>query len=227
MQNTEVIKHEIGEASMCEYYYKFLVMIIILLLLSSCSFKNPTLNTQVEETAVQGVSDKQFVSSVYEMEIEDVNRSISIELSQDPELSSNPSTIIYLSVENKTDEAIQFPAGFDSKIFRFSNNEWVPIQNTATYSGDKILLSVSSFYGISTILPIVPLLDDPDEENLLRVTIMGESLIDGETTGKKVSAYVDITIDPSQPNNPLSENWRKMTSPFSKLTYMGQVGSFN
>jgi hypothetical protein len=196
MQNIEINQYEIGEAAMREHYDKFLAMIIILLLVSSCSLKKSTLSKQDEETVVQGISDKQFISSVYNMEIEDVNQSISIELIQDPELSSNPGSVIYLSVDNKIDKAIQFIEGFDSKIFRFSNNEWVPIQNTATYSGDKIVLSDSSFYGASTVLPIVPGLDHPEEENLLRVTVMGEFMTDGVPNGEKVAAYLDLTIEP-------------------------------
>lgn len=175
--------------------YKFLILMVIIL--SGCS--NAKISSESEEQSLE-----QFVSSAYDTEIKDINQSITLELTPYSRDSLRPDTLFDLLAVNQIKDAVRFPADFNMKIFRFSNHEWLLTQNEVTYLSDEIILADSSLHGISELLPIKLALEHPEEDNLIRVVILGELLIDGEPNGEKVAAYLDLTITPEKPENSLS-----------------------
>jgi hypothetical protein len=166
-----------------------------LILLAGCSAEK-TKQTSDDETEIT-----RFISSVYEMDIEDINQSISLDLptylDNTPYANSyKPNSTIDLDVFNQTDKAIRFSADFDIKVFEYVDSQWVQVNDAVTNIGDYIELSNSSVYGNHNSPIIKPILENPDEEATIRVTVLGEILEDGQPSGEMVAAYLDITLKP-------------------------------
>lgn len=108
---------------------------------------------------------------------------------------------IKIDVSNLTDQEIIFLPNSSTKLFVIRENNWIQIDNYATYYDDLILLPKGSLFGDNRSSLVIPmLLQNMDkkrvEKEIVRIVMVGELLSNEQPTGVYVGAYTDVILTP-------------------------------
>lgn len=106
-------------------------------------------------------------------------------------------------VENKSSHFF-FDKSTYTKVLRNTGTQWVEVENDITYSGTSLLAPPKTSLLNLHYPNVKPVLD---ENNLhvtslfipIRIVIVGEIMDEDKPTGKKVGAYVDMSLKLDQP----------------------------
>jgi len=170
-----------------------LLFTLIVLILDSCSAVQPNVSNDLEKAFEETIS------------ITDINSHLRLKIiSNERKFGAN----IRILVENIGDTPIYFSENPETpfiKIFILQNDGWVEMENHATYfciTGDDscVLSPVSVDYPHSFTTWIKPAVKyfevDNGKQEIVRVFVSGELMVNGEKSGYQVGAYTDMFINP-------------------------------
>ncbi len=111
------------------------------------------------------------------------------------------SRIIDLLLMNRSDVSIAFPPGYGARIFVLDaqGNSWREIPNGATYHGHGDILEPKQS-GLSNwvaLVSIAPSQEQLQGASILRVTIQGKVIRNGQVTEEVIGTYATLEIDPA------------------------------
>lgn len=103
-----------------------------------------------------------------------------------------------LLVEVTGTETIIFPPDFGIQPFRYSDGEWVEVEQVPTtyVHGDVIVPPSGGNPLVTGTARTFPILPDTDKPVLLRIFVFGHMYRDGTATDDKVGAYIDVLLEP-------------------------------
>lgn len=101
-----------------------------------------------------------------------------------------------LAIEVIGSDQVIFARDFGSRIFRYSDGEWVEVENVPTEWGEGSFL-VSPSHGDPMEwagTEVYPWFDEAVSKARLRVVVQGWRYRDGAPTDERVGAFVDIEL---------------------------------
>lgn len=110
--------------------------------------------------------------------------------------------VITLSIEVIGDEAVSF--SYDEynqdrelALFILQNQQWVPVENLQQYPEGYLVYGPAEGDPLKRgVLSVFPILDNKDQEALIRVVVTGKIFKDEQITDEKVVGYVDVQLKP-------------------------------
>ena len=108
-------------------------------------------------------------------------------------------SVIKLLFRNVSGQEVFFPVGYRIKLFVIKNNKWIEIPNTVEYYGEGSLLQTKSEQALggrigAWVRPVLPSEITTEDQEILRILVVGELLTNGEKTGIPIGAYIDFLI---------------------------------
>jgi len=103
---------------------------------------------------------------------------------------------ISLAVQVVGSEEVIFPRDFGNRMFRYTDEGWVEVENVPTDWGEGFFLLSPSNGGPGdwTSTRVFPWFEQTDEPILLRVFVEGKVYRQDEMTDDPVGGYVDVTL---------------------------------
>lgn len=134
------------------------------------------------------------------MDTEDINSSIRLIpgkfASSDDILK--PGQNLPIIVENTSGYDIFFMADTDVQIFVYENGDWNPVKNNVVFypSAETYISAAKSGIPEHGAIGVTPVLGEVKEKTEFRVLVVAMIMENGEPSGEKVAAYVDLWVEP-------------------------------
>lgn len=130
--------------------------------------------------------------------VTDTNNSLRLDIVESSIVSGLGSAVT-LSVSNRSKHLIVFPADFGPRAFQYNpdRTEWVELENFVGLPGRPRILGRKG-----SDIPHMGLVDFGAKELLtgapaeIRIVVRGNFLLEDETLGDPVVAYLDVDLDP-------------------------------
>jgi hypothetical protein len=151
------------------------IFVILIVLLTGCSLQNLS-----KVDTLPGVS----------IPINEMNKKILLHEAVGMMDAYKVSGLLFLDLENLSNNPISLPPDYGSKIFIKTEKGWQLLNNNFSYSNMPIVLPTKEQYppGLSVVVwPVLPETDDP---TVLRIVVIGEIADSNEIVG----AYLDIVL---------------------------------
>lgn len=102
---------------------------------------------------------------------------------------------LWLELSNVSGEPVVFPADYQIRVFRRVDGTWSEIGELPTYRNPEDHVIHAPGAGLSTdLVVLVPRVEDPQQEYLLRVYVVGA--MQQATGAQQVGAFVDVELRP-------------------------------
>ena len=162
--------------------------------LCSCTNNQPTIPGDLQKSF-----DKMFPFS-------NMNTYIQIKLNSNERLKFGSD--VNILIENLSDKSIYFSTSTSTifvRVFMIQENKWVETLNRTTYysitGGNGYILSpIGSeqphLFTNSVRPELGQNLKDNNRQQIVRILVIGEQLLNGKKTGIPVAAYLDIFMEP-------------------------------
>lgn len=153
------------------------VFLFIFLVLNSCNI-NSTLPEKYEPPL-------EFLA-------EDINTSIII---SDPAINNNShknNELLLLQLENRSEQKIIFPEGFNLEIYQKLGTKWVLIKSNLEQAQGDWILPTKKEWKVGLALDSIPYIPNLKRPTTIRVFAFGKT----ENTGEIVGAYIDLPLNP-------------------------------
>lgn len=180
-------------------FFSLIVLCIALTVSSGCGNKSSTPISVVTST------DREIAFATV-VPINDMNTSMTMEYSSDYTTNGlKIDSMIVLSVENQSQEAIILPHDNGTRLFVYSEEKanWAEVQNRVTYATSvETLLAPHGIFDPATnaiwtnIVYIIPDVPNEGKPVFVRVVVVGHIYQNGSATDKQVGAYTDIELQP-------------------------------
>lgn len=173
---------------MNQYIRKIFLFFLLAAILCSCIPVRPKVSESLE------TSFREL------MLVDDINKSFQIYIDSTDRESMKFGSDIHVVIKNLSNQQIFFPVGYGIRLFIIRDSEWVEILNKNKYYGDGSFLRPKGIQElgdrISTgVRPILPSqIGFEDDQEILRIVMIGELMSDEEKTGIPVGAYTDIFV---------------------------------
>jgi hypothetical protein len=129
--------------------------------------------------------------------IQDLNQSLELVLPEGSSISTNESFTLLLF--NRSNRLIQFTRDHSVRAFiPMNGGGWIEVPNRMRYLGEGEILApkgetLSNYVTFVGLQPEYPPMEAPF---VLRVFVSGQILEQGEPTGERAGAYIDLEILP-------------------------------
>ena len=162
---------------------KLIYLVVLFLLITSVGCQN---NTDQETPGI-------------DMPLSEMNNGINILV---PEVMNNISNLpfTFTEINNTSDQEFRLNKQNGIFIYKYENNQWVPINNLMDYGYDVEVIIYSKESGLPSkdTIVIVPDASIEEENNLLRIVCIGEFVSPDGKTIQQAGAYRDFWLTPDR-----------------------------